>query len=287
MINLKQLPQIRIHPILLIFIVISFLTGTFVELFIIMTIVFIHELGHYVMARRLKWRIESITLWAFGGVLKTDEHTSRSMKEEALVIIAGPMQHVLIYLVVHLFMIMDILPMSILELILFYNTTILLFNLLPIWPLDGGKLLFIGLSYLFPFQKAYQLMIISSIFISMMMIISQVFMLSLTLSLLLILLFLIVENHREWKRRYYVFIRFLLHRYEGKTPIRRIQPLIVPAHYSLMDIFIRFHREKKHPIYIIEGKYRRKAIDENDCLHYYFTDKKYQQTIGELIKDVV
>lgn len=284
---LKHLPQIRFHPILLIFVVISFLTGTFVELFIIMTIVLIHELGHYFMARRLNWRVESITLWAFGGVLKTDEHSSRPMKEEAFVVLMGPLQHIWIYGVTQLIMMMNILPASMLELVLFYNTTILIFNMLPIWPLDGGKLLLFGLSLLFPFKRAYQLMIISSICISLLIIIGQFFIFPFTLSLILILLFLIIENHTEWKRRYYVFIRFLLNRYEGRTPIRGFQPLIVPSHYSLMDIFLLFHREIKHPIYIIEGKYKRKAIDETECLHYYFTEKKYQQTIGDLVKDVV
>src|SRR5690625_342996 len=135
------------------------------ELSIILSIVFVHELGHYTMAKIFKWRIQSITLWVFGGVMDTEEHGSRSMFEELLVILAGPFQHLLIFFIVHFFL-ANILPLPVIELILFYNTMILFFNLLPIWPLDGGKLLFILLSYLLPFQRAYHYTIIFSMFLT-------------------------------------------------------------------------------------------------------------------------
>jgi len=283
----KNLPKINIHPILLIFILISFITGTFMELSIILAIVFIHELGHFIMARIFNWRIHSIMLWVFGGVMKTEEHGNRSLFEEALVIIAGPFQHVLIYIVVQLLLMGNLLPVSVVEMILFYNLMILIFNLLPIWPLDGGKLLFILLCYSLPFQKSYHITIIFSLIASVTFILLHFLFFSFTLSFFLILLFLCMENRTEWKQRYFVFIRFLLNRYKGDLPIKKVHPITVPHHSSLMDIFIHFHRDRKHPIYITFANHHRKAIDEIDCLHYYFNDKKYQQTIGELVKDVV
>lgn len=96
--SLNILPKIHLHPILIIFIIISVITGTFIDLSIILSIVFIHELGHFLMARHFKWRIRGIMLWVFGGVLDTDEHGNRSIKEEALVTVAGPFQHVIIHL---------------------------------------------------------------------------------------------------------------------------------------------------------------------------------------------
>lgn len=257
------------------------------ELSIILSIVFIHELGHYVMAKIFNWRIKRIMLWVFGGVMDTDEHGNRPLFEEALVIIAGPLQHVLIFFMVKLMAMGNLLPMSVVELILFYNTVILLFNLLPIWPLDGGKLLLIFLSYLLPFQNAYHLTIIFSIISCICLLIYQILFLPFTLSFFLVLLFILMENRTEWKQRYYVFIRFLLNRYEGNTHIKGIKPITVSAHHSLMDIFIQFHRERRHPIYVNLSNDSRKAVDESDCLHYYFSEKKYQQTIGELVEDVV
>jgi len=279
----KYLPKIQIHPILLIFILIAFITGTFMELSIIIAIVFIHELGHYTMARIFKWRIQRIILWVFGGVMKTEEHGNRPLFEEALVIISGPFQHLNIYLIVQLLHMGNFLPYTVIELILYYNTIIFIFNLLPIWPLDGGKLLFILLSYFFPFKKSYHSTLIFSMIVSIVLIIGHFWFLNFTLSFFLIFVFLLMENRNDWKQRYYIFIRFLLNRYEGNMPIKGIQPIIISSQSKLMDIFSRFRRERKHSIYITYPNQQRISVDESECLRYYFHDKNYQQTIGDLL----
>src|SRR5690625_1231766 len=130
---------LKIHPLLIIIGLISLLTGTFVDLSIILLIVLFHEFGHYVAAYHFKWRIHSIVLWIFGGVMKTDEYGSKSIKEELIVTLAGPFQHIIIYLIIAILSFQPILPHSIVYLIFYYNSIILLFNLLPICPLVGEK----------------------------------------------------------------------------------------------------------------------------------------------------
>ncbi|MFD1850152.1 site-2 protease family protein [Oceanobacillus bengalensis] len=279
---LKYLPSIHIHPILIVFIFISYITGTFVELIVILLIVLIHEIGHYAMATYLKWRIRSIVLWVFGGVLDTDEHGNRPIREEILVTVAGPIQHVFIYVFLFLLSSIQLLPTSIVELALYYNTIILLFNLLPVWPLDGGKLLFLFVSRNLPYKKAYHFIILFSIVVSIILLIVQFFVLPFTLSAFLIMIFLLSENRKEWKQRYYVFIRFLLKRYEGSTTFQNVYPITVPYESTLMDVFSRFRREMKHPIYIENSKAPRTMIDENDCLHHFFHENQHNQTIGDV-----
>lgn len=82
-------------------------------------IVLFHELGHYMMAVSFGWRIKNITLWVFGGVMDTDEHGNRPLYEEALVSIAGPLQHVFIYLGMIILAPFDIVPKSIMELVMY------------------------------------------------------------------------------------------------------------------------------------------------------------------------
>src|SRR5690625_4674237 len=90
---------------------------------------------------------------------------------------------------------------------------------------------------------------------------------------ILLMIFLCMENRTEWKHRYFVFIRFLLNRYEGKSSIRGVRPIAVPAQSSLMQVFALFKRGKKHPIYITYPNNERRSIDENDCLRSYFHEK--------------
>lgn len=252
------------------------------ELSIILIIVLIHELGHYFMSIILKWRVESIMLWVFGGVMETEEHGNSSIREEALVIIAGPLQNIIIYLVLYFLPAYSIFPSPILNLIFYYNTAILLFNLLPIWPLDGGKLLFVILSRYLPYRKAYHSIIIFSMITSLVFLLIQLFMFPFTLSAFCLMIFLFMENRTEWKQRFYVFIRFLLKRYEGNSYVKEVQPITTSYQYTVMDVLIKFRRGKKHPIYIYYPNDKRKSIDENDCLRSYFHDQQYNKTIGEV-----
>jgi len=280
--SLKNSVQlIHLHPILWIFFVISFLTGSFTELAIIFSIVFLHELGHYIAASSFKWRISAIILWAFGGVMKTDEHGTRPVREEVIVILAGPMVQVFIYGFLYSAFSFGMIPDYYYGLILYYNTIILLFNLLPVWPLDGGKLVFLALTTFLTFKKAYYVTIISSLVICALIIIAQLLFFPFTLSSFLIWLFLIHENRKEWKYRFYVFIRFLLKRYESGHFVRAIQPIYASPQDSFLDVLARFHREKKHTIYIEYPDRERISVEDNECLDFYFNERPYRKTIGE------
>src|SRR5699024_314001 len=81
-------------PLFLLLIVLSLFTGTFVQLFILFAIILIHEIGHYTLANHYQWHIQSIVLWVFGGVMKTTEATNRPIKEDIIVTVAGPLQHI-------------------------------------------------------------------------------------------------------------------------------------------------------------------------------------------------
>jgi stage IV sporulation protein FB len=278
---INYLPSIHIHPVLYIFIIISFLTGTFLELFIIFSLVLFHELGHFTAAKFLKWRIKNIVLWVFGGVMDTDEHGNKPMKEEVLVTIAGPFQHLIIYFFCFLAETFQLLPVSILELVLYYNTVLLIFNLIPIWPLDGGKLLLLFISTYFPYRKSYHFTILFSMITILCILCFQLLFFPFTLSTFFIWIFLFMENRADWKQRFYVFMRFLLKRYEGESTINGVVPLHVPSDSTFLEVFSLFRREKKHPIYIIYPENDRKSVDENDCLQKFFYQKTYNQTIGE------
>lgn len=217
--------------------------------------------------------------------METEEHGNRPIWEEALVIIAGPFQHVVIYFVILIMSGMQFLPASVIELIFYYNTVILLFNLLPVWPLDGGKLLFLFLSSQFSFKKAYHFIILFSMCMSIFLLLLQLLVFPFTLSALLIMLFLFMENRAEWKHRYFVFMRFLIKRYEGESSVNGIKSIVLPHNSSLMDVFSLFKRQKKHAVYITFPDHKRIMMDESDCLRNYFYLKHYNKTMGEIAEN--
>jgi len=118
--------------------------------------VLLHELGHAFEARRSGIGIAGIDLWMFGGVAKMERDT-RSAGEEFRVAVAGPVVTLLIALVcwaagtviagsdaaseaVRLDAIPGDEALAVLGYLGFINVLLLLFNLIPGFPLDGGRI---------------------------------------------------------------------------------------------------------------------------------------------------
>jgi Zn-dependent protease/CBS domain-containing protein len=105
-----------------------------------------HELGHAIVARRLGVKVDGITLWIFGGVarLKGDAATPGT---EVKIAIAGPLVSLaLAILFGAATFALDasggpVLIEGGIAWLAGTNATLLLFNLIPAFPLDGGRLL--------------------------------------------------------------------------------------------------------------------------------------------------
>ncbi len=275
--------NIHLHPLLLLLILLSLLTGTFIQLFIILFIVLIHELGHYLAATYYKWRIDYIMLWVFGGVMKTDESSQRSIKEECIVTLAGPFQHIILFFVLTGLSVWQLLPEPILQQAHYYNGIILLFNLLPIYPLDGGKLFLLIQSAFTPYYVATRRIFYLSMFLCLALMMMQLILLPFTVSAFALCLFLLLENYRALKEHYYSFIRFLLSRMDPSAR-KRMEQKSVQEDALLMDVFKQFRRNRMYRIHVQRKLVPTFVVTEQYCLHAYFTKKQITATMGEVIE---
>jgi Zn-dependent protease/predicted transcriptional regulator len=104
----------------------------------------VHELGHAYAARRYGIGIRSITLWIFGG-LAALESMPREWDREFWIAIAGPITSV--GLGVAFAGLLQVIPAS-LPIVLFVvgwlaviNVVLAVFNMIPAFPMDGGRIL--------------------------------------------------------------------------------------------------------------------------------------------------
>lgn len=122
--------------------------------------VILHELGHSVVAIHFGYPIDSITLWILGGIAQLSEQPE-DWKHEFLIAIAGPVVSVLLGIIS--FVAVFIVPPSldVLRFIFGYlalvNVTLAVFNLLPGFPMDGGRVLRALLARTRPFARATQI----------------------------------------------------------------------------------------------------------------------------------
>src|ERR1035437_8051814 len=106
----------------------------------------LHELGHSVVARKYGIPIKSITLFIFGGVAEMEGEPPTPQSEFRMAI-AGPIVSILIAIICYPLYLSGLRlgwPIQLTG-VLFYlswiNGMLAVFNLIPAFPLDGGRLL--------------------------------------------------------------------------------------------------------------------------------------------------
>lgn len=103
----------------------------------------IHELGHAWMARYFDINISSITLWIFGGMAHMDENPD-DWRVEFWIAVAGPITSLVV--AAAFFVPLQFLP-PVPELVFVFgwlaimNIVLAVFNMVPAFPMDGGRVL--------------------------------------------------------------------------------------------------------------------------------------------------
>lgn len=108
----------------------------------------LHEFGHIGMARRFGIKTPSVVLTPIGGIASL-ERIPEEPRQELLVAIAGPLVNVGIALLLMAgfglsldgLLSLDLEQSSLAERLLLVNVTLVAFNLIPAFPMDGGRVL--------------------------------------------------------------------------------------------------------------------------------------------------
>lgn len=278
--------KMRIHPVFWFVFGAGIITGHFWEVVTVFFIVVVHELGHTSAAIYYKWRISEIELLPFGGVAKVQEFGNKPLKEELIVTLAGPIQHIWLPVFSYCLTLTDFWNAANHTMFLEKNIMILLFNLLPVWPLDGGKLLHLFLSKSFPFKAAYRLTLIHSCCIIGGLSILFLSLFSFSLNYLIITCFIVFVILKEWQNRNYVFMRFLIDCWrQSESKNGRCRRIVVTPNMPLVKIFDSFYRGASHLV-IVKNTQQEIKINEKDLLEAFFKGNHHNRAVGEWLNYV-
>lgn len=213
------------------------LTGYFHNLIIFTSIIIIHEIGHFTVAKLNKLNVEKIIIYPYGGIIKMNNLINISINKELLVAISGIIFQISYYLIVTFLYRNGIIRDYIYNLFAMYNSTILIFNLLPIHPLDGSKILNLLLSKIIPYDKANKLNIIISIITLLIALYINYYDFNYTT---IIIIGVIIDNIiKYYKEIKYLFNKFLLERYIYKITYNKTKKI---------DKITNMYKEKYHII---------------------------------------
>lgn len=119
--------------------------------------VVMHEMAHAEVSKRLGYRLNGIKLMPYGASL-TGAFEGVKSKHEILIALAGPASNVCIAVVFIAVWWLAPATYFFTEIFVLSNAYTAAFNLIPIFPLDGGRALLALLSHKIPRQKAYSVM---------------------------------------------------------------------------------------------------------------------------------
>ncbi len=190
-----------------------------------------------------KWKIDEIVILPFGGITIFKEKIDKPLWQEMLIALSGPCAQLLFFI-----------SFKHNQAFINYNLAILIFNLLPIFPLDGSKIMNVMFNYVLPFKLSHKI----SLFISYLVVFLVFISLKRYLFFIVVLLFIIFEVLKETAKHSYYFNKFLLERY------------LYPYNYKKAKIIVKkehMKRQTRHIFklghdYFLEDEFIKKIFDK-------------------------
>lgn len=232
---------------------ISFLiTGNFLNLIIFTSLILIHELGHYFACLITNVKVKKIIIYPYGGLTKIEDIIDIDFNKELFISIMGIIMQSIYFIIIYFLYNNDLIRDYTFNIFNNYHYSMLIFNLIPIYPLDGAKILNILINKLFNFKLSNILLII----ISIINIIIMFFIFKFNYSYIMIIGIIINYLFNYIKNVKYLYNRFLLEKYLYKNKYNK---------NKIINNYNKMYRNSNHII-----KNKEKYIKEEDFLSKMF-----------------
>ncbi len=136
----------RIHPLFLALLLLFSLSGYLPQAAVVVSVLFLHELGHITAAWLHELSCARIDIFPFGGVAEITGIDVVRPEDDMAVAVAGPLANLLLIALATLLQDWHLWNPGLMDLFVGANLSMAVLNLLPVLPLDGGRVLRAGLA---------------------------------------------------------------------------------------------------------------------------------------------
>ncbi len=243
--NILKIININIYTYL--FIIICIISGYIKNIVIIYIICIFHELGHILYIKLFKYKVVSIEILPFGLYTNIDKLLNSSINKDIIISLGGILNQILLFIIIYIFK--ENINIITYNLLIKYNVIILLFNILPIIPLDGNNLLHLLLEKYYSYHNSYYInLYISIIFLIIFILINYLYKIDnyIIISFLIYKLIMYIKNYK------YLRNRFLLERIIYDIQFKRINNNTKNINEIKKEVYHFFRNNNK---YINEKEY--------------------------------
>lgn len=202
--------KMTIHPLFLPLLLGLVLYGNVSYYAIILSSLLIHEFGHIFACFLMKVKIRRCVIMPYGGEIELEGGYSIHPVKEFIIAIGGPIATFICFLIGNAPFFDPLLAEPFVKI----QLVLLVINLFPICPLDGGRIVYSFILLFWKKAKVYEMyLLFSFLFILFGMFISFVF-LPKSLFLFILTIFLFIQIVKEWRFRKYriAFEKYVLNR---------------------------------------------------------------------------
>jgi len=198
--------KIKIHYSFYLLLFIGFFSGILKEVLIFIIIVILHELSHLLTSLIFKKKINFITITLIGGVIDLDSN-EKGIIQEFIINISGILMNLLLVIIIKSFK-----ENYYTKLIFEYNLIMIIFNSLPIYPLDGYRILDL---IWFNYNNKYKVVKIVSFISFILCIVFIIFgIMKKSIGICIIGLFLLYKNIININKREEIFLKKIVAEYK-------------------------------------------------------------------------
>lgn len=244
----------------------------------------IHEVSHLIVSRLAGERIDTLELTPFGGVMTYASSPKKGL-QGFLVALAGPLSNYMVLLILPV--IGRFLPQELMYQLTMSNAAMMLVNLLPAFPLDGGRMVFSIGYYIFGISALARVLTGLGVLAGSIMIVfglyGAVSLGCLNLSVLFVGFYLVVCAVRSQTELFTENLFALIQeRTDAPKRIQRTRVYMVPEDtklYQLTDVI----GSCSSAAFLIKKEKTTALLPEQDVLAAMFSDP--QKTVSSLVDE--
>lgn len=199
--------KISIHYSFWLLVIVFLFSGLFRELFLFLAVLGLHEAGHLLACFLFKQKVKKLNVTAVGGLMEVDIKNLGALKE-LILYLSGVAANVLI-----LFLSRYAGDHYLKSLLYKFNFLIIIFNILPVFPLDGYKATEVLLAQIInkPFTEQKALFFISNLALAGLI---YFFLKSKSFAFLVLFIYLFYRNITHHARNRQIALKKLVCRYQ-------------------------------------------------------------------------